>query len=325
MLIIAWLLGTLNNSNTIIKTSMSSKLTSKKASNLQLEKASNVNQKGNIPLRLILVVPFVAQIFAAVGLTGYLSLRNGQRAVNDLASQLKTEVSTRIDQRLDSYMASPLQVVQNNWDAIQMGLLNVEDTKVLGNYFWKQLKTFKVGYVLYGFESGKFLAAGYFDDTNITIDEVSKELHNDSKLYIYKTDDKGNRAGIDIELEGSFFQKEGWYTEAVKSDGLVWSPVYNWETEPYHLNVAASRAVYDEQGKLHGVISVEQRLARISEFLRQVKVSPSAKTFIIERNGLLIGDTAKEQPFKIVDGKPQRIKAVNSQDPLIKATAKYLT
>ncbi len=104
-------------------------------------------------------------------------------------------------------MASPLQVVQNNWNAVQMGLLDVEETKTLGNYFWKQLKTFKVGYVLYGFESGKFLATGYFDDNNITIDEVSSDLHGDSRLYIYKTDDKGNRAGIDIELEGIIFPK----------------------------------------------------------------------------------------------------------------------
>ncbi|MGL6341302.1 MAG: ATP-binding protein [Waterburya sp.] len=301
---------------------MPSELIPNQASNIK--KAFNVKHKKNIPLRLILVVPFVAQIFVAVGLTGYLSLRNGQRAVNDLASQLRNEVSKRIDQRLDSYMATPIEVVQNNWDTVQMELLDVENTTTLGSYFWKQLQTFKVGYILYGFESGKFLATGYFDDVNITTDEVSSELHGDSKLYIYKTDNKGNRAGLDIELEGSFFQKEAWYTEAIKQDGLVWSPVYNWETEPFHLNVAASRAVYDKQGKLHGVIAVEQRLARISEFLRQIKVSSSGKTFILERNGFLIGDSADEQPFKIVDGKPKRIKATNSNDPIIKATAEHL-
>jgi signal transduction histidine kinase/FixJ family two-component response regulator len=322
MLIIYPFLGIVNGNKTTISIVMSSELLSTQTSNAN--KAADPQQKKNIPLRLILIVPFVAQVFVAVGLTGYLSLRNGQRAVNDLASQLRNEVSKRIDQRLDSYMVLPLRVVQNNWNTVQMGLLNVEDTKTLGSYFWKQLKTFEVGYILYGFESGKFLASGYFDDNNITIDEVSSDIHGDSKLYIYKTDDKGSRAGIDIELEGSFFQKEAWYTEAVKTDGLVWSPVYNWETEPYHLNVAASRAVYDQQGKLHGVISVEQRLARISEFLRQINVSPSAKTFIVERNGLLIGDSAQEQPFKIVGGKPQRIKAVNSTDTLIRATANHL-
>ena len=50
-----------------------------------------------LPLRLLLVVPFLIQISAAVGLTGWLSIRNGQRAVNDVASQLRSEVSNRID------------------------------------------------------------------------------------------------------------------------------------------------------------------------------------------------------------------------------------
>jgi len=38
-------------------------------------------------LQTALVVPFILQIVAAVGLVGYLSLRNGQQAVTDLANQ----------------------------------------------------------------------------------------------------------------------------------------------------------------------------------------------------------------------------------------------
>ncbi len=62
----------------------------------------------------------------------------------------------------------------------------------------------------------------------------------------------------------------------------------------------------------------------LREFLRQINVSKSGKSFIIERDGLLIGDSAKEKPFKIVDGKPERLKANDSKDPLIKNTAQYL-
>ena len=57
-----------------------------------------------LSLRSILVIPFVLQVSAAVGLIGYLSVRNGQQAVNDLASQLRGEVSDRIHQHLDSYL-----------------------------------------------------------------------------------------------------------------------------------------------------------------------------------------------------------------------------
>lgn len=46
-----------------------------------------------LSLKNLLIVPFVLQIFAAVGLTGYLSFRNGQKAINDLENQLSNEVA----------------------------------------------------------------------------------------------------------------------------------------------------------------------------------------------------------------------------------------
>ncbi|WP_019508828.1 hypothetical protein [Pleurocapsa sp. PCC 7319] len=44
-------------------------------------------------LRSVLVIPFVSQIFAVVGVTGYLSLRNGQKSVDDLVSHLRQKVN----------------------------------------------------------------------------------------------------------------------------------------------------------------------------------------------------------------------------------------
>ena len=45
-----------------------------------------------IPLRLLLIVPFVLQIVGAVGLVGYLSYRSGQKAVEDRAKPLMVEI-----------------------------------------------------------------------------------------------------------------------------------------------------------------------------------------------------------------------------------------
>ena len=48
-----------------------------------------------ISLRLILVLPFILQIVGAVGLVGYLSFKNGEEAVKDLANQLMVEEGRR--------------------------------------------------------------------------------------------------------------------------------------------------------------------------------------------------------------------------------------
>ncbi|MBV6624111.1 MAG: response regulator [Rivularia sp. (in: Bacteria)] len=283
-------------------------------------------QSHKLSLRLILIIPFVLQIFAAVGLTGYLSLRNGQKAVNDLASRMRREVSARIDQHLDSYMRIPHAVAHINSDAIDIGLLNLQNKEKLGQFFWKQLQSFDVGYILISSTTGDYLATGHlFGDERITIDELALDPNSDNlHLYSWATDNQGKRTKI-IQDNGKFSPKdEGWYQEAVKRNKSVWSPVYNWLVEPFNLSIATSRPIYNQNKKLVGVIAVEQQLSQISDFLRQLKVSPSGKTFIVERNGLLIASSAQEEPFTIVDGKPQRIKATDSKDWLIKETAKYL-
>ena len=292
-------------------------------SQLDLNESSSKKYLRQIPLRSILVVPFVLQIFAAVGLTGYLSLRNGQKAVNDLASQLQDEVSNRVDLRLDNYMETASKIVENNHDAFALGLLNVKDTEKISHYFWKQVHNFDVGYVLLGLKSGVHLGSGhFFGDEKVTIDVVNPQKFKNGNLYVYETDDQGNRQKIildagDTVVDGKFtLQNEAWYQEAIKKRGITWSPVYNWAVEPFPLSIAQSRPIYDGNQNLVGVLAVEQQLARISDFLGTLKASPRSRTFIIERDGLLIGDSAKEKPFKIVDGKPERLKANDSKDPL---------
>jgi signal transduction histidine kinase/DNA-binding response OmpR family regulator len=282
-----------------------------------------------LSLRSLLIVPFVLQIFAAVGLTGYLSLRNGQKAVNDLAGKLTKEVSARIDQHLESYLSTPVKLNQLNQDAIDLGLLNVENTEELGNYFRKQVQSFNVGYVLYGSQEGNFAGSGvnFGDDgqETIVIDELNPKRHGNNHNYLYKTDSKANRLGI-LRDNGAYnFQKESWYSEAVKSGKQMWSSIYQWEVKPYPLSIAVGRPIYDPiNKKLVGVIGVDQRLSQISDFLRQLKASPSGTTFILERNGLLVASSSSEQPFVLIDNLPKRLNATESSVPTIKSTAQHL-
>ena len=296
------------------------------SSKLPYQKSSSTRLFQKISLGQMLVVPFVVQIFVAVGLTGYLSLRNGQKAVNDLVSRLHHEVSQRIDQHLDSYLLSPRKLVQVNSNAIEMEVLDLEDREKLGQFFWKQIEPFDVGYVIFGFETGDYTAAGYlFDDGRVTIDDLSPKDHQGSNhLYTWNTDEEGKRTEIVLDNGEFDLTQEAWYSEAVKQGKQVWSPVYNWVVEPFPLSVAASRPIYDDNQNLIGVIAVEQRLAQISDFLSRLQVSKSGKTFIIERSGLLIGSSTDKQPFTVVGGKPRRLKATDSQDPIIRATAQHL-
>lgn len=280
----------------------------------------------HLTLRWFLIVPFVLQIGAAVGIVGYLSLRNGQQAVNELSQRLRQEMTDRINQHLDSYFATPRQLTQTTADAIHMGLIDPQNLEQVGQFFWKQMQHYDVGYILFGSQSGDFAASGkYFDDGRITIDELSLRKHKTQDNYVYEADKEGNRLRqVDINRNYEFF-KEPWYAQALKQQQALWTPIYQWETSPYPLSVAYSQPVRDRNNRLIGAIAVEQRLSQISDFLKRLKSSPSMRTFILERNGLLIATSSDTPPFTLQHQKPQRLAAQASPDPLIRSTAQYLT
>ena len=92
--------------------------------NSRISKSQKIRQ---IPLRAVLIVPFVLQIVGAVGLVGFLSYRSGQEAVENMAISLMSEIGDRIDQNLNSYLQKSVQVTRNNAEAAKLGILNYND------------------------------------------------------------------------------------------------------------------------------------------------------------------------------------------------------
>jgi signal transduction histidine kinase/class 3 adenylate cyclase/CheY-like chemotaxis protein len=281
---------------------------------------------GQLPLRTVLIVPFVLQIFAAVGLTGYLSFRNGQQAVNDLVTQLQNEVNARIEQKLAAYLIVPHQINKTNLDAVSIGLLDLKNFQTTGRYFWKQIQVFKgIGYISYANQKGEFIGVGPEDNENLaklTIDEVSPKTQG--KTYSYATDRQGNRTKIVLTKHGYDPRVEAWYKDAVKAGRPVWSKIYQWEGYPEIISISASLPVYNKNGKLIGVLGVDQRLSQISDFLRSLKISRSGKTFILERNGLLVAGSSTEPAYTLVKGEAKRLHASQSQDDSIRNAAQHL-
>ncbi|MBN3889296.1 MAG: response regulator [Nostoc sp. JL31] len=277
---------------------------------------------GKMPLRYVLIVPFILQICGAVGLVGYLSYQNGQKAVRELATQLENEICDRIEQHLDSYLTTPKQINQINLDAIELGLLNLSDFQTTGNYFWKQMQVFNVGYNSFANPKGEFIGVERLDNGQLLINEVSAK-HGMGKLYVYPTDKQGNCRHLQ-EVKNYDPRVEAWYTDPVKIGKRVWSQIYQWEDKPEILSISSSYPVYDKNRKFVGVISVDLLLSQIGNFLAKLKVKESGKTFILERSGLIVASSTSEPPYMIVNGKGKRLSALDSQNHLIKLTTQSL-
>jgi hypothetical protein len=99
-----------------------------------------------VSLPWMLTVPFILQVVTVVGLVGYLSYRNGQRAVEDLTNQLMGATSKQIEQKLTSYLVTPRLVNQINSDAVLRGALKLDFSQPNAEteqYLWQQMQLFK--------------------------------------------------------------------------------------------------------------------------------------------------------------------------------------
>lgn len=181
------------------------------------------------PLRTTLVVPFVLQIVAAVGLVGYLSFRNGQQAVNDLVSQLQHEISSRVNDRVQVYLEAPHLVNQINQDAVRLGILDFNNLESSRTYLWKQVLRFKtIGHVGFANEKGQYLRVGWVNRwVNSEEPQLAAQLKPGiGNLIYYKLDKNGNPIGVAKTTPNYNVRKRPLYKAALKNKRAAWSDVY---------------------------------------------------------------------------------------------------
>jgi signal transduction histidine kinase/DNA-binding NarL/FixJ family response regulator len=278
----------------------------------------------SISLRLVLILPFILQIFAAVGLTGYLSIRNGEKAVNDLAGRLHTSIAARVSAQIEDYLTLPHQLNKANQNLVDLGIFNLQNLSAWDKYLWRQAQTFpSVNIIVVANEQGEQSMATNAGKNQVLMSIASAELGNN--LYTYKTNEKGELTTIEKIAPNYDPRRRSWYQEAVKAGKATWSQIY------LHFvygtpQINAMLPIYDREQQLLGMMVTAVRLEALSKFLKNLQVSPNGKVFIMERDGTLIATSTENDVVSKVIGqqKPSRVKATDSNDLLTQATAKYL-
>jgi class 3 adenylate cyclase len=273
-------------------------------------------------LRTVLVVPLIIPIILSTGLVGWLSFRNGQRAINDLTLQLQSETTSRVRQYLDGYLATPHQLNQINLDAWQLGLLDLTDFHRLGQYFFKEMKVFDVGYVNFGDPNGEFIGVERLDNGQLLINEVTAGSGL-GKLDVFETNDGGDRTRL-LEVKDYDHRLEAWYAEPIKLGKSMWSSIYQWEDKPDIMSISSSYLVRGKNNEIMGVIGVDLILSQIGTFLEKLKIGQTGKAFILERDGFLVANSGSSKPTQVIDGRASRVKGWESADGVIRATSQQL-
>ncbi|NET41370.1 cache domain-containing protein [Okeania sp. SIO2B3] len=273
-------------------------------------------------LRIVLIIPFILQIITAVGLVGYLSFKNAEKAVNKLAFELQNEITDRVEDHIKDYLEYPQIITQSNINAFQLKQLSVDNQAALEQHLWKQVQLFKSVRSIYfagNPEIGEYaFARREPDGTFVVRDFVDFPIRN-----TYAIDEQGQRTQL-LYSQPFYPRQRPWYVTAVEAGYPTWGKVYNFSDGI--LGITFSAPIQDKAGNFQGVLAIDLLLSLISDFLRGLTISPSGQVFLIEPSGYLIGSSTSEQPFLPgkKDEKAQRLQAKNSQNPLTRITAQYL-
>ena len=283
----------------------------------------NLQKKIKLPeisLRLVLTVPFLLLIFSSVGITGYLSLRNGQKAINNLAIKLTENLANDIEHNLMIFLDKPKEIHQIIRANLDSNIIDYNDLASLEKYFWHQIKRELVPDIFFANPQGETIGIRKKIDGSITL--RVKKISTGIRRYKYLLDDQGNRKQL-IQSKAYDAISRPWYQDAIKTQDSTWTKIYS-SANLLVPEISLVSPIYDAQGELHGIIGSEITLFQINDFLEKLKIGNSGVAFLLERNGELVASSTPEPVFDIVDGAEKRVLGQNSSNTLIQATARYL-
>ncbi|WP_375471978.1 ATP-binding protein [uncultured Nostoc sp.] len=185
------------------------------------------------------------------------------------------------------------------------------------------MQTYDLTYIGIGLTTGEGIGAANYDGKTITIDDWTAKPPNN--VYTYATNEQGNQTQVNARWSWDNFS-ESWYTEPIAAGKPIWAKIVTgnyYPTGPY-IAASASRPIYDAQNRLLGMIATDIHLLKLSDFLRSLDVSQSGQVFLLERDGMLVASSGTEKPFTLVNQKVQRLRAIDSSNPMIQNIARHL-
>lgn len=279
-------------------------------------------QVKKLSMMVMLSAALVFLIVAAAGLIGYISLRNGKRAVEDLAAQLQAQILSSIQEKLGDYLAMPHRLNRLNADILVQNPAMIEDLERLQPVYIRQLKAFDfVTTVAIGIEQqGNYVGVGRREDGYFGSGLVNQAI--DSVYRLYLLDDQGQVIRLLTETPDYDARTRPWYISAVQAGKAVWSPIYIFASG-LDIGITAVLPIYDHAGNLIAVHQSALTLDFISNFLNGLQIGKSGQVFLIEQDGMVVASSTSEKVIRKGDKDFERFQATESADPFIRTASAY--
>ncbi len=275
----------------------------------------------DISIKHIYAITFTVLLLASNLLIGYVILSNWKASALQASKELAGNINQETAERTDSFLQIPYNITDINQKMIENGVIDLSGGEERDKFFASMLASY--GNYIYSFSygtvNGEYYGARRNEDGAIEIMKNNAETGGESWYYSANSD---MSAGEITENAGSFDPRtRDWYKAAIQSENATFSPVYKHFVID-DLAISVSKAVYDEEGTLMGVLGTHLLLSSLNEQLKNIVADTDGYAFIVEANtGYLVANSIDEKNYTTLnDGTTQRI-AIETIDNNAVATA----
>ncbi|MGL5035326.1 MAG: cache domain-containing protein, partial [Microcystaceae cyanobacterium] len=266
--------------------------------------------------RQILPLSFGLNILLVVGVITLLTRWQGQKVMQEIAQQWQGEMGRHIETHLRSYLNQAETLNHSQRSLLANELVSARDLTKIETFLTQQLQANpNLFYTAWANVQGDYIGVSHAPKQTLKVETAGKATNWQYRTYALE--EKGKQRRLIRTFPVYDPRTRPWYQTAVQKRKLGWSSVYVW-FDGSQLALDAVLPIYDQKGELLGVADTPLPLQQISSFLSQVSNNYSVKSFISDRSGQLIASSIQEPLFTANQGKFKRIKAAESNAPLIR-------
>ncbi|MGK7916617.1 MAG: diguanylate cyclase, partial [Prochloraceae cyanobacterium] len=271
--------------------------------------------------RLILTISFICQIFLAVGLTGWFSLKRGEQAIYEVARELQDDLSDQIEARLYNLLHTAELIDRGLVSDLKSERINIKDDLSIEKYLTEYLKFFlntPIDTIQYANEQGDYLGVGRLRDDSLVI-----KVRVKGDFHTYSLDSQGKRDRL-LSIQPNYDPRvREWYQKALENKGETWSSVYTMFSHP-SLGLTLSTPVYNNEGQLIGIIGTDLLLKDLSKFLKELEIGKTGRTLIVEQaTGKIIADSFSQEFF--INSEPNNAQRLQLEGDVAQALAPHFS
>jgi diguanylate cyclase (GGDEF)-like protein len=268
----------------------------------------------------MLTLPYVSLVLMLAATIGALSYFAARSAVDGLSGQLLTETAQRISDALQRQIDGATAVLDTAFPkGIPAPASITDDLPALRQRFWQatSIQRESNNYAYYANRQGQFFG-------------LYRHGEDRAELRL-RTEGSGPRVirafrGINGPLgppqaESASFdpRQRRWFSDGLAASQDSWTPVYI-DSNNVGLVATLSRPVPDASGTVAGVAATDLPLSSVSALLRGLSLGPNTLAYVVENNGQLIAVSRGEHLMSDAEGRPARLHASRSAEPLVPAT-----